>query len=116
MKKVSSIKTVALFMGVLFLSATLFQCKKDGDLAGQLDRSYTGGADSTVFAPFYERNVIATADVTPDVNDVMVFRSVQSIVREYCGTSNCHGGALGADGNMVTGKVGHRMGTYEDPM
>lgn len=116
MKKVSSIKTVALFMGVLFLSATLFQCKKDGDLAGQLDRSYTGGADSTVFAPFYERNVIATADVTPDVNDVMVFRSVQSIVREYCGTSNCHGGALGADGNMVTGKVGHRMGTYEDIM
>lgn len=116
MKKKSVVKTVTFFLGVMFLSASLFQCKKSGELAGQLDRSYTGGADSTVFAPFYEKNVIATADVTPDVNDVMVFRSVQSIVREYCGTSNCHGGALGADGNMVKGKVGNRMGTYEDVM
>ncbi len=116
MKKKSVVKTITFFLGVMFLSATLFQCKKSGELAGQLDRSYTGGADSTVFAPFYEKNVIATADVTPDVNDVMVFRSVQSIVREYCGTSNCHGGALGADGNMVKGKVGNRMGTYEDVM
>lgn len=95
MKKVSLLQTVSLFLTVLFLSASLLQCRKTGDVIQNLDRSYTAGADSTVYASFYETNTIATADSpTPDVNDVIKFRGVQTIVREYCNTSNCHGGAI----------------------
>lgn len=94
MKKVSLLQAVSLFLGVFFLSATLLQCRKTGDLIKNLDRSYTGGADSTVFASFYESNPISTADATPDVNDVIKMRGVQNIIQEYCNTSNCHGGAI----------------------
>lgn len=94
MKKVSALQAVALFAGVFFLTAMLFQCRKTGDLIKNLDRSYTGGADSTVYASFYESNTISTADATPDVNDIIRMRGVQTIIGEYCGTSNCHGGAI----------------------
>ncbi|MEI2739184.1 MAG: hypothetical protein V9F01_10390 [Chitinophagaceae bacterium] len=94
MKKVSIIKMVALFMGVMFLSMSVFQCRKSGDIIKNLDRSFTGAADSTVYASFYESNTITPSDVTPDVNDVIRYRGVQTIVHEYCGTSNCHGGLI----------------------
>ena len=94
MKKVSIVQAVSLFAGVFFLSASLLQCTKDGELVKNLDRSYTGGPDSTVYAAFYENNTISTADVVPDVNDVIKMRGVQTIVHEYCNTSNCHGGPI----------------------
>lgn len=94
MKKVSIVQAVSLFAGVFFLSASLLQCTKDGELVKNLDRSYTGGPDSTVYAAFYETNTIATADVVPDVNDVIKMRGVQTIIHEYCNTSNCHGGPI----------------------
>jgi hypothetical protein len=94
MKKVSIVQAVSLFAGVFFLSASLLQCTKDGELVKNLDRSYTGGPDSTVYAAFYENNTIETADVVPDVNDVIKMRGVQTIIHEYCNTSNCHGGPI----------------------
>jgi len=94
MKNVSIIKAAALFMSVMFLSMSVFQCRKSGDVIKNLDRSFTGSADSTVYASFYESNTITPSDVTPDVNDVIRYRGVQTIVHEYCGTSNCHGGLI----------------------
>ncbi|MBL7723484.1 MAG: hypothetical protein JNK27_05010 [Chitinophagaceae bacterium] len=94
MKKVSIMQAAALFLVVFFLSASLLQCTKDGELVKNLDRSYTGGPDSTVYAAFYESNTIATADAVPDVNDVIKMRGVQTIIHEYCNTSNCHGGPI----------------------
>lgn len=81
-------------MGVLFLSAAVFQCRKAGDLIKNLDRSFTGTADTTVYASFYENNTVSTADATPDVNDIIKYRGVQTILNQYCGTSNCHGGPI----------------------
>ena len=95
MKKISLIKSITLFFIVMFVSASVLQCKKEGDIIKGLNRSFTGTADSTVFAAFYESNTVNPADATPDVNDVMKFRGVQTIIHEYCGTSNCHGGPGG---------------------
>ena len=94
MKKVSIVQAVSLFAGVFFLSASLLQCTKDGELVKNLDRSYTGGPDSTVYEAFYENNTIATADVVPAVHDEIKMRGVQTIIHEYCNTSNCHGGPI----------------------
>ena len=94
MKKLSLLKTAALFMGVMFLSMSLFQCRKSGDIIKDLDRTYTGGADSTVYASFYESNKITPSDATADVNDIIKYRSVQTVIHEFCGTSNCHGGPI----------------------
>jgi hypothetical protein len=78
----------------VFVSASVIQCKKEGDLIKNLDRSFKGTADSTIYAAFYESNIINKADVVPDVNDVIKFRGVQTILHEYCATSNCHGGPI----------------------
>ncbi|MEO6541568.1 MAG: hypothetical protein ABIN74_11270, partial [Ferruginibacter sp.] len=94
MKQISIIKATSIFLVVLILSASLFQCRKEGDLIKNLNRSFTGTPDSTVYAAFYESNIIAKADVVPDVNDVIKFRGVQTILHEYCATSNCHGGPI----------------------
>ncbi|MGZ5221628.1 MAG: c-type cytochrome domain-containing protein, partial [Chitinophagaceae bacterium] len=92
MKKL--IVVASLFLGVFFLSATVFQCTKTGDIIQNLDRSYTGTPDSSVYASFYESHTVQPSDVTPDVNDVIKYRGVQVILHEYCGTSNCHGGPI----------------------
>ena len=94
MKKVSLIKAITLFLGVLLLTASLFQCTKVGDNIQFLDR--TGIPDSTVYSPFSDNFLIATADVTPGrgINDTIKARGVQTIIHEYCGTSNCHGGPI----------------------
>lgn len=94
MKKVSALQAVALFMGVFLLTAVLFQCRKTGDLIKNLNRAYTGGADSTLYASFYESNTIQPSDATADVNDVIKYRAVQTIIREYCASGNCHGGPI----------------------
>lgn len=95
MKKISLMYGITVFLAVMLMSASLLQCKKEGDIIKNLDRSYTGSSDSTVYASFYEQNTIVTADVTPDVNDIIKYRGVQTILHEYCATSNCHGGAIG---------------------
>lgn len=94
MKKNRLLQTIAVFVVVLISSASLLQCKKDGTLVKDLDRSFTGQADSTVYASFYESNTVSTSNTTPDVNDIIQFRGVQTILHEYCATSNCHGGPI----------------------
>lgn len=94
MKKMSLLNATTLFLVVMLLSASVFQCRKEGDLVKGLNRSFIGTSDSTLYAAFYESNPISTADATPDVNDVMKFRGVQTIVHEYCATSNCHNGPI----------------------
>jgi len=94
MKKISLIKATSLFLAVLLVSASILQCKKEGDIIKNLDRSFKGTADSTIYASFYENNTIGTADNPIDVNDIIKFRGVQTILHEYCGTSNCHGGPI----------------------
>ena len=95
MKKISLINAISLFLVVLVVSASIVQCKKEGDIIKNLDRSFKGTADSTLYASFYESNAVNTADNPVDVNDVIKFRGVQTILHEYCGTSNCHGGPIG---------------------
>jgi hypothetical protein len=95
MKKIPLIKAAALFLAVLITSASLLQCKKeDGLLIKDLNRSFTGTPDSTVYASFYESNTVSPSDVVPDVNDIIKFRGVQTVIHEYCATSNCHGGPI----------------------
>lgn len=94
MKKISLLKAISLFMIVLFVSASILQCKKEGDIVKNLDRSFKGTADSTIYASFYESNTITSADAVPDVNDKIKYRGVQTILHEYCATSNCHGGPI----------------------
>jgi len=94
MKKVSVIQTASLIMCGILLSLTFFQCTKEGNPIKYLDRTYTGSADSTIYASFYENNTIVPSDVTADVNDVIKYRSVQTVIHEYCATSNCHGGPI----------------------
>jgi len=93
MKKVS-LKTAVIFLTVVFVSSSLFQCRKTGDLVQNLNRNFTGNADSTVFASFYDDNTITPSDATPDVNDIIKVRGVKTVIHEYCGTSNCHGGPI----------------------
>ena len=94
MKKVSLVRSVSLFLGGLLLTALVFQCRKEGTLVKELDRTYTGGADSTVYASFYDENKASYGDVAADVNDIIKFRGVKTILHEYCGTANCHGGRV----------------------
>jgi hypothetical protein len=94
MKKISLIKAITLFLLVMFVSASVIQCKKEGDVIKGLDRSFTNTADSTIYASFYESNTIIPSDVVPDANDKINFRGVQTILHEYCATSNCHGGPI----------------------
>jgi Planctomycete cytochrome C len=94
MKKISAIQTVILILSGLILSTSVFQCTKEGVIAKDLNRAYTGSADSTVYASFYETNKVNPSDATSDVNDIVKYRSVQTVIHEYCGTSNCHGGPI----------------------
>ncbi len=105
MKKFSLINAAILFLGVFFFSASVFQCRKTGDIIKDLDRSFKGKADSTIYAAFYDENKITPSDVTPDVNDIIKFRGVKTIIHEYCATSNCHGGPLSP-----------KLDTYQDIM
>ena len=94
MKKVSFIKALTFFLGVILLTTSLFQCTKVGDNIEHLDRSYPSIPDSTIYAAFNDNYTIPSADATPATNDIIKMRGVQTIVHEYCGTSNCHGGPI----------------------
>lgn len=94
MKKISLVKATSLFLLVMVVSASVIQCKKEGDVIKGLDRSFNNTADSTIYASFYESNTVTPSDVVADVNDKIKFRGVQTILHEYCATSNCHGGPI----------------------
>lgn len=94
MKKYSLIKATTLFLVIIVTTTSLLQCKKEDGLIHSLDRSFTGTSDSSIYASFYESNTAAKADVPPGVNDVLKFRGVQTILHEFCATSNCHGGPI----------------------
>lgn len=94
MKMKSNMKAVLLLLGGVITVLSLMQCKKTGDVISGLDRSLKGVPDSAVFASYYDTTIISTSDATPDVNDVIKVRGVQTIIREYCGTSNCHAGPI----------------------
>ncbi|MDP4262503.1 MAG: hypothetical protein Q8941_08225 [Bacteroidota bacterium] len=94
MKKISIIKMTGLILSSLTLSLLLLQCTKTGVNAKVLDRSLSSIPDSGVFSPFYDTTLIAVRDATPDVNDRIIQRGVKTIIKQYCATSNCHGGAI----------------------
>lgn len=94
MKKLSIIKSVSIILGGLLFFITIIQCTKVGVNAKVLDRGLASVPDSAVFSPFYDTTVIATRDVTPDVNDVIINRGVKTVIKEFCATSSCHGGAI----------------------
>jgi hypothetical protein len=94
MKKYSLIKATTVFLGIIVISASILQCKKEDGLIDRLDRSFTGTSDSSIYASFYESNTAAMADAPTGVNDVIKFRGVQTILHEFCATSNCHGGPI----------------------
>jgi hypothetical protein len=107
MKKVSMIKAITLFLGVFSLTVSLFQCTKVGDNIQHLDRSYPSIPDSTIYAAFNDNYTIPSADITPATNDVIKMRGVQTIVHEYCGTSNCHGGPISPKFNSYADVMKH---------
>ncbi len=94
MKKFSSLKTAVLALAVCFSLVTLSQCTKVEGVVKDLDRSFKGTPDSTVFAAYYNETKVSTADATPDVNDVIKVKGVQAVIKEYCASSNCHGGPI----------------------
>jgi len=95
MKKRFSLTNRLLPMAILFISVTLVQCKKEGTNATALDRTVlSADIDSSLFSPFYDSTVIATADVVPDSNDVIVKTGVLTVIKNYCATPTCHGGGV----------------------
>lgn len=94
MKKISVIKMTGLILGSLLLSLLIMQCTKKGENAKLLNRNMSEVPDSGIFSSFYDTTVIAVRDVTPDMNDVIIKRGVKTIIKEYCASSNCHGGLI----------------------
>lgn len=92
MKKVSKLKTIAFVIAALIFSLFIMQCTKVGVMSKELNRNIA--PDSTVFAAFYDFTKINPSDVVPDFNDSIVSKGVQSIIKEYCGISTCHGGPI----------------------
>src|SRR5689334_19901670 len=94
MKKIPLIKTICILLCSVFFSLIIIQCTKVGVNAKTLDRGLASVPDSGVFSPYYDTTIITPHDVTPDVNDLIVYRGVKSIIKQHCGTSNCHGGPI----------------------
>jgi hypothetical protein len=94
MKIIKTSKTAIFVIVGVITVLSVIQCTKTGDVVAGLDRSLKGVPDSAVFASYYDTTTVSTADVIPDVNDVIKVRGVQTIIKEYCGTSNCHGGPI----------------------
>ena len=83
-----------ILVGALFIFFVGMQCTKVGINAENLDRSFDGTPDSTVFSPFYDVTPVSTSDNVPDVNDSIIVKGVLSTIKEYCGISTCHGGPI----------------------
>lgn len=93
MKNKYSLRNQVFFLVVISF-VFLNQCTKDGVNTEKLDRAFKALPDSTIFSPFYDITTISSSDVTPDVNDKIETKGVQSIIKEYCGVSTCHGGPI----------------------
>ena len=103
-RKVSYQKGIIGLFCVLFVSLLFVQCKKDGTNASLVSRALVNTPDTTIFSPFYDSTVVPFANLQPGINDIVVTKSVQSIIRNNCVSSGCHGG----------GGVKPYLNTYED--
>ncbi len=91
---------------LLFVSLFFVQCKKEGANALSVSRSLVNIPDTTIFSPFYDSTVVPNADNAPGVNDVVITKSVISIIKNNCVSASCHGGS----------GVKPYLNTYEDVM
>jgi hypothetical protein len=91
-KTVSNPKGLISLICLLLFSLLLIQCKKDGTNASGISRALVNAPDSTLFSPFYDSTVVPYADTKPGVNDIVVTKSVRSIIRNNCVSAGCHGG------------------------
>ncbi len=91
-RKVNYQKGIISLFGLLLMSLLIVQCTKVGTNASGISRALVNTPDSTIFSPFYDSTIVPLADATPDVNDVIVTKSVLSIIRNNCVSSTCHGG------------------------
>lgn len=89
-----SIWKVVSALAVTFSGLFFFACVKEGTNATLLNRSLAA-TDSTVFAQYYDTSIIAVANTTPGINDVIHTQGVASIIENRCATTNCHGGGVG---------------------
>lgn len=90
-KSVYNQKGFLCLISMVFISLFLVQCKKDGQNAGSVSRSLVNQPDSTIFSPYYDSTIVAYADTKPGINDIIVMKSVRSIVRNNCVSAGCHG-------------------------
>ncbi len=91
-RKVPYQKGIISLFCLLVVSLLLVQCKKEGTNASGVWRALVNIPDSTIFSPFYDSTVVPYADAVPGVNDIVVTKSVQSIIKNNCVSSTCHGG------------------------
>ncbi|HSF46181.1 MAG TPA: hypothetical protein VLA58_09220 [Chitinophagaceae bacterium] len=81
---------------IVFILTAMIQCTKDGVNAPLIQRAVVD-PDSTVYAAFYDTVLIEKRDATPDVNDMIAFTGVQSILNSNCASVACHGGGFKPD-------------------
>jgi hypothetical protein len=91
-RKVPYQKGIVSLFCLFVVSLLLVQCKKEGTNASGVSRALVNIPDSTIFSPFYDSTVVTYADAVPGVNDVVVTKSVQNIIKNNCVSSTCHGG------------------------
>jgi hypothetical protein len=90
-KTVYNQKGILCLVGMVLISLLLVQCKKDGTNASTVSRSLVNQPDSTIFSPYYDTTIIAFADTKPGINDIIVTKSVRSIIKNNCVSAGCHG-------------------------
>lgn len=90
-KTVYNQKGILCLLSMVFISLFLVQCKKDGTNASGVSRSLVNQPDSTIFSPYYDSTIVAFADTKPGINDIVVTKSVRSIIRNNCVSAGCHG-------------------------
>lgn len=91
-KKVPYQRGIICLLCLFIFSLFFIQCKKDGTNASAISRALVNTPDSTIFSPFYESTTVPYADATAGVNDIVVSKSVQTIIKSNCVSASCHGG------------------------
>lgn len=91
-KKVFHFKSIIAVALLVLLTVLLVQCKKDGGNAADVSRALVNRPDSAIFSPFYDTTIVPYSDVTPGVNDIIITKSVHSIIQNNCVSASCHGG------------------------
>jgi hypothetical protein len=90
-KTVYNQKGILCLVSMVLISLFLVQCKKDGTNASTVSRSLVNQPDSTIFSPYYDSTIVAFADTKPGINDIVVTKSVRSIIKNNCVSAGCHG-------------------------